>query len=85
MIHPSIVNNILASRDGEVLVAFLKETIEELNTLDRIDWSDKEKATIEGRARELAKEKLTKILEPFLFNATIKTEKNIFVKNKNGL
>lgn len=43
----------------------IQEHITSLDSLDGIDFSDKEKAAIEGRARALAREKLVAILEPF--------------------
>jgi len=43
----------------------IKECVSSLNTLDGIDFTDKEKASIEGLSRDLARQKLEVILEPF--------------------
>ncbi len=51
---------------GKVLSEYLAECILELNTLDDIDFSKKEKGVIEGRARQLASKKLTEILSTLL-------------------
>lgn len=51
--------------DFQHLESHINEHIDALDSLEGIDFSDKEAAAIEGRARALAKEKLLAILDPF--------------------
>lgn len=51
--------------DWQLVRAHILNTIDSLNTVKDIDYSDKEAAAIEGRARLLAIEKLEAILAVF--------------------
>lgn len=65
MLNATIVKRLETSSEWLELQKHIQENIDSLNSLDGIDFLDKEKAAIEGRARELAKDKLLEILEPF--------------------
>ena len=68
MIEPQTVKKILDSPEGQELIAYLGEVLEELNNISDIDIvSNYEKEiAIEVTARKRAYEKLKKILQPFL-------------------
>ena len=51
--------------DWQALKYHIEGEIDSLDSLDGINFLDKQGAAIEGRARVLAKEKLKAILEPF--------------------
>ncbi|UOF78910.1 hypothetical protein [Caudoviricetes sp.] len=65
MLTNSITQRLEKDADWTVLSTHIKETVNTLDSLDGINFLNKEEAAIEGRARVLAKEKLQAILEPF--------------------
>lgn len=65
MLTNHITERLENDADWQHLQRHIEGEINSLDTLADIDFSDKEKAAIEGRARALAKEKLLAILEPF--------------------
>lgn len=77
-----LAKTIKDSSFGQEFIQHLKHNILSLDTLQDIDFLDKEKAAIEGRARELARDKLILIYAP-LVNAQdpdiIKDKRDSFV------
>lgn len=65
MLTPGIANKIANDSEWQAVQQHIEETIASLDSIDDIDFTDKEKAAIEGQARVLAKKKLLEILEPF--------------------
>jgi len=85
MLTNGIIKRLETDSDFAELKKHINNTVYELDTLDGIDFSDKEKATIEGRARVLAKEKLKKILEPFVVPEESTSDKKNEVASKTGV
>jgi len=65
------------SAHGKELIEHIKNTILSLDSLIGIDFSDKEAAAIEGKARELARDKLVDI-----FNPLVNTQDFDIIKDK---
>ena len=65
MLTNSIAKKLETDADWQHLARHIEDEIDSLDSLAGIDFTDKEAAAIEGRARALAKEKLVAILEPF--------------------
>ena len=65
MLSSNIAEKLERDADWQALQRHIESEIIGLDTLDGIDFTQKEEAAIEGRARALAKEKLQAILEPF--------------------
>lgn len=85
MLTPGIVKKLESDSDWQYLEKYINDIIFSLNSLDGIDFSDKEKAAIEGRARELAQKKLKEILEPFGDNTEFTTDKKKLTQEKTGV
>ncbi len=66
MISPTIVKQLLKTRDWKAVQAHIVEEIAKLDTLAGINYSDPVAAAVEGRARQAAAEKLREILKPFV-------------------
>lgn len=65
MLTNSIAKRLEQDSTWIALSEHIKESVATLDSLNGINFLDKEQAAIEGRARALAKEKLQEILEPF--------------------
>lgn len=65
MISLEAVKRVINTPEWQALKAHILSSVDELDSIADIDFSTKEKATIEGRARQLAAEKLRAILVPF--------------------
>lgn len=65
MLSSDIVKYLKSSPEWNALADHIRSEINSLSLIKDIDFLDKEKASIEGRSRQLAREKLEKILEPF--------------------
>lgn len=66
MIDREHIERLRKNRDWLVVENFIRETVAKLDTITCIDFTDKEAAVIEGRARQLAAQKLEQILQPFV-------------------
>jgi len=70
--NPELAQKLMQNKDFTDFVDFLKSKVGELDTITDIDFDkpeielDREKITIEIRARKLANTKLKEILEPLL-------------------
>lgn len=85
MLTDGIVKRLKSDSDFAELERHIHAVVDTLDTLDGINFSDKEKAAIEGRARVLAKDKLKKILEPFYVPEESTTDKKEEVAGKTGV
>ena len=85
MIAPATVEHLKQSSDFAELEKHITDAIEELSLIDGIDFTNKEKAAIEGHARKLAREKLVKILEPFYTSSQPKTDLINLTKKRTGI
>lgn len=65
MLTESIKRKLENDSDFQQLERHINEVIHSLDSLDGIDFTDKEAAAIEGCGRMWAKKKLLEILEPF--------------------
>lgn len=65
MLSQAIAKHLKTSPEWQALAAYIEDELHSLSLTAGIDFTDKEAAAIEGRARQLAEEKLKKILEPF--------------------
>lgn len=85
MLTEGIIKKLERDSDFQYLEKHINEHIDSLDSLDGIDFSDKEVAAIEGRARALAKEKLLAILEPFGRGSESTDEDKEHVGKKTGV
>lgn len=85
MISQTTAERLKQSSEWTELRRHIIENIASLNTLADINFTDKEAAAIEGRARELAIEKLNAILEPFDFTSAPDVDNSARAKTKHGL
>jgi hypothetical protein len=85
MLTNNIANRIKTDSDWGALKSHIDEHVGALDTLSGIDFTDKEAAAIEGRARALAKEKLELILEPFFGTDTPPDDNKEHLATKTGV
>lgn len=85
MIAPQTVQHLKQSSDFAELEKHIMDSVDELSFIDDIDFTDKEKAAIEGHARKLARQKLMKILEPFYTSSQPATDKIEITKRRSGI
>lgn len=85
MLTNNIARRLETDSDFQELKQHIDEKINELNTLDGINFEDKEAAAIEGRARELAKKTLIAILDPFFEPDESTDDKKQHVAEKTGV
>lgn len=85
MINQAYADKIKDSAEFSALRTHIQEVKETLLFVGDIDFLDKEKAAIEGRARQLSLVKLNEILAPFLGVAQPETNKAAETKAKAGL
>jgi hypothetical protein len=84
-----MITNDLAERlknhpDFILLQSHIREEMAKLDTLDGIVFDDMN-GKVEGRARQIALDKLNEILEPFLFLQEEQSEAREIKKKKLGL
>lgn len=85
MFTGEVAKRLKESSDWQLLKAHIEETIDSLNTLDDIDALEPTGTAIEVRARQLAKEKLLLVLEPFIFSEHENTDSKEEARKKHGL
>lgn len=85
MLYPSVAKHLAENPDWKQLEEHIKSEVDSLSVIDNINFLDKETAAIEGRARQLAREKLVRILEPFYTEVQQSFDKGAEVKKKTGL
>lgn len=69
MIPYTDIKALKGSSAWEAYEAWMRRVINTLDSIDDIDFTDMETASVEGRARQLAKERLLELLEPFADHA----------------
>jgi len=79
MLDPQTVQKLMKSKEIREFVSFLSGEVGKLNTIAEIETEDPVQVAIEIKARKLAFEKLTTILEPFLNS---REERKAFNKNE---
>ena len=72
--NPIDIENIKESSTWKAFEYYVRQKASELDTLDGITFTDPTAGCIEGRARQLAKEKIAQILQPFV--SSIGVDKN---------
>lgn len=85
MLSNSIANRLNSDSDWVALSSHIHEEVAVLNSIAGIDFLDKEQSAIEGRARQLAKEKLEKILEPFFMTEESTDDNKAHLASKTGV
>ena len=70
MLDPKIVEKLLKSRAVKVFIVFIEKEMNKLNTIVDIEAETPELVAIEIKARKLAHNKLTDILDPLLNTQT---------------
>lgn len=85
MIKYNIAKVLESSPEWQDLERHIKDEVDTLSVNDDIDYHDEKAAAIEGRARQLAKQKLIKILEPFYRTEQQPVDKFENVHRKVGL
>lgn len=85
MLTQTIIENLKKNSDFQALEKHIHTTVLSLVNFTDIDFTDKEKAAIEGQARKLAITKLEAILEPFYISEQPQTNKADEVKGRTGL
>lgn len=85
MLTNSITKRLEMDADWSALNVHIHEAVDTLNSLDGINFLNKEEAAIEGRARVLAKEKLQTILEPFYGPEESTGDNKSHLANKTGV
>jgi len=79
MLDPQTVQKLMKSKEIREFVSSLSMEVEKLNTIAEIETENPVEVAIEIKARKLAFEKLTTILEPFLNS---REERETFNKNE---
>ena len=79
MLDPQTVQKLMKSKEIREFVSFLSMEVGKLNTIAEIETENPVEVAIEIKARKLAFEKLTTILEPFLNS---REERKAFNKNE---
>jgi len=79
MLDPQTVQKLMKSKEIREFVSSLSMEVEKLNTIAEIETENPVEVAIEIKARKLAFEKLTTILEPFLNS---REERKAFNKNE---
>lgn len=85
MLSQAIAKHLKASPEWQALAAHIEVELHSLTLTAGIDFTDKEAAAIEGRARQLAEEKLKKILEPFYMQVQDPVDVGKVVSARAGL
>jgi len=85
MINYNIAKYLESSPEWQDLERHIRGEVAALSVNDDIDYHDEKAASIEGRARQLAKQKLEKILEPFYRTEQPQVDKFDIVHKKVGL
>lgn len=85
MLSSAVAKHVAESPEWKELETNIKNNVDSLSVIDDINFLDKEGAAIEGRARQLAKEKLVKILEPFYQTVMQPADKGAETRKKTGL
>lgn len=66
MISDEAVKRVINTPEWQAVQAHIEGAVRSLDTLSGIDYSDPIAASVEGRARELAADKLRDVLQPFV-------------------
>lgn len=85
MLANSIATRLNSDSDWQAVAIHIREEVYELDSIAGINFLDKEESAIEGRARQLAKEKLEKILEPFFVTEESTDDKKSHLASKTGV
>jgi ApbE superfamily uncharacterized protein (UPF0280 family) len=85
MLNANIANRIKTDADWAEVNKHIHENVDSLDSLDGINFLNKEEAAIEGRARALAREKLQAILEPFFGGEESKVDNKERLSKKTGV
>lgn len=85
MINYNIAKYLESSPEWQDLERHIRGEVATLSVNDDIDYHDEKAAAIEGRARQLAKQKLEKILEPFYTTTQPPVDKAENTHKKVGL
>lgn len=85
MLTPNIIQRIETDADWSAVKDHINQHIDSLDSLDGINFANKEEAAIEGLARRLAKDKLLEILEPFYGTDKSTVDSKGHLANKTGV
>ena len=81
----NLIKRFESDPDWQLVRQHILANIDSLNTLSGINFLDKESAAIEGRARELAHEKLNDILKPFTKVADVTNNPQLTTSQRTGV
>lgn len=60
------IKHLTASNEWKAFERHVRSIMASLNSIDDIDFTNPQSSAVEGRGRQLAKEKLRQILDPFI-------------------
>lgn len=84
-LNDAIAENIKKSTDWQEFSEYVNAVCDTLKNIDDIDWTDKEKAAIQGQGKEYAYQVLQKILEPFLIDEQSSINRKKDTASKTGM
>lgn len=85
MLIPGVVEALKSSPDWKLLQEHILECIDELDSIDGIDFTDAEKAAIQGQGRKYAKKTLEKIFESFMISEETNVDRKSETAGKTGM
>lgn len=85
MLTERIIKKIESDSDWQYLVAHIQSIVDSLDSIEDIDFLDKERSAIEGRSRQLAKKKLKEILESVYSPEELTVDNKEHIGKKTGV
>lgn len=85
MLIPGVAENLKQSPDWQALHQHILECVAILDSIDGIDFTDANKAAIQGEGKKAAKKILKEILEPFLLEEESTVDRKSETAGKTGM